>query len=260
MTAEAQTDGKKEIQNKKAFLLPVWWIFIKEMHSFFGSNLPPFTLGIFAVMSGLVSVLIALSPNVTYEGVTRALFYFFYIIIIMISLFLSMSAVVSERKQGTLELLRTLPVSDAEIVLGKFLPGIVYVAFMSLSVCLVYILWIAEGPFYMVLAGFPGLLLAGLFAYSVGIFASSIAENHIVSLLIASGIIIFIEVGGFMGGLLPEPAKSMVTHMHAIGQYSPFTRGVIPFRGMIFFLSMIFLFLFLSVKVLESRRWRSNDF
>ena len=252
------------VQKKNLFnlnlLKPVWWIFIKELHSFFGSNLPPFALGIFAIFSGLVSVLIGLSANVTYEDVTRALFYFFYIIIIVISIILSMSSIVSERRQGTLELLRTLPVSDLEIVVGKFLPGVVYVGIMSISVSLVYVMWISEGPFYMALAGFPGLLLAGLFAYSVGIFASSISDSHIVSLLIAGGIIVFIEVGGFLGGLLPEPAKSIITHMHAVNQYSPFTRGVIPLRGLLFFMSLIVFFLFLSVKMLESRRWRSNDF
>ena len=241
-------------------LKSIWWIFIKEMHSFFGSNLPPFSLGIFAVLSGLVSVLIGLSPSVTYEDITRALFYFFYIIIIIISIFLSMSSIVNERKQGTLELLRTLPLSDTELVLGKFLPGVLYVSVMSLSVCLVYVMWIAEGPAYMAFAAFPGLMLAGLFAYSVGIFASCIAENHLISLLIASGIIIAIEVGGFLGGLLPEPAKSIISHMHAISQYAPFTRGVIPLRGLIYFSSLISLFIFFSIKVLESRRWRSNDF
>ena len=254
-----QTENVK----KKSTLMPVLrnikWIFVKELHSFFGQNLPPFAMGIFAFLAGLVSVIVASSGSITYESLTRALFYFFYLIIMIVSVVLSLPSFVGEKRQGTLELLRTLPVTDTELVIGKFLPGILYVFIMSFSLTAVYILFIAEGPLYIVMSGFPGLILVGMYAYSVGIFASSLSGNYLISLLISSGILLLIDIGGFLGGLLPEPSRSIVSHLHIVNQFGPFTKGVIPFKGVVVFISLCVLFLFFTVKNLESRRWRNND-
>lgn len=232
-------------------------VFIKEISSFFGANLPPVTVGLVAFMSGLVSVLLAMSRGATYDDITRAIFYFFYILIILSSIVLSMGAFVSERRQGTMELLYTLPVTDLELVVGKFLMSALTVALVSAGITIVYVVIIAEGPWYIAFTGFLGLVLVGFYATSVGIFASSLSENYIVSLLVSVVLVLLIDIGGYLSGLFPEPASDLLSHMHGINHYNPFTRGVIPLEGVVFFLSITFLFLFLSVRVLESRRWRN---
>jgi ABC-2 type transport system permease protein len=158
-----------------------------------------------------------------------------------------------------MDLLRTLPITEMEIVLGKFLPGLVYVSIMSIGMTLVYIVGIAEAPWYLVAAGLPGLILAGLYAYAIGMLASSFADNYLTALMIATGILTVIDVGGFLSGLLPSPAKEIFAHMHSVNQYLPFTRGVIPLRGTVYFASMITVSLFLTVRSLQSRRWSGND-
>ncbi|MBI3395402.1 MAG: ABC transporter permease subunit [Spirochaetia bacterium] len=238
-------------------LSKAWWVFLKEWNSFLGSNLAPITVGLVAFLCGLVSVVLGLTPGATYEEVTRILFYFFYIIIIVAGTMLSMSAFVHEKRQGTLELLYTLPVSDLELVLGKFLMGSAFLSLISVAITLVYVKAIGEAPWYIVGSGIFGLILVGMYAYSVGLFASTLADSHLVAMLVAAVILAAIDIGGFLSGLLPSPAKEIFGHMHGLHQFNPFSRGIIPFKGTVFFLSLTVLFQFLSVKVLESRRWRA---
>lgn len=232
------------------------WILYKELTSFFGSNLAPIALGIVAFLCGLVSGLLTLTQGATYEAITSLIFHMFYIIIIAAGIFLSMSSFVNEKKQGTMELLFTLPVSDLELTLGKFLMGAVILTSLSVAMTLVYVVGIAEAPWYMALSGVIGLIFVGLYAFSVGMFTSSLTESYLASILIATAVVLTIDVGGFMSGLLPSPAKEILTHLHGLNQFTPFTRGRIPLRGTVFFLGLAGFFLFLTTRVLESRRWK----
>lgn len=234
-----------------------WWIFLKERSAFLGSNLAPLSIGILAFLCGLTTALPHRS-EMSQQDLIRSLFHIFYIITLGAAVFLSMSAFVSERRQGTLELLYTLPVSDVQLVLGKFFMGILLMASIVLGMSFVYVFFLADAPWYMALAGGLGLFLAGLYAYSVGLFASSFTDSYLLSLLIASMIIGMIDIGGYLAGLLDSPAKEIVTHLHGLNHFFAFTRGVIPLRSLVFFSSLTALFLFASVKVLESRRWRGN--
>ncbi len=234
------------------------WIFLKEINSFMGSNLPALSIGIVVFICGLLSVLLVMTPGTTYEDIARVLYHLFYIFTLLAALFLSMSAFVNERRQGTLELLYTLPVTDLELVLGKFLMGAFLITGLVTGVTLVYVAGIAEGDWYVVVSGLVGLILTGLYAYSVGVFASSLSDSYLISLLIGGAILVLIDIGGFLAGLLPEPAKGILTYLHGLNHFLPFTRGVIPLKGVVFFASLTVFFLFLTVRVLESRRWRGQ--
>ena len=239
-------------------LARVRWIFYKELAAFFGSNTAPLALGLTAFLCGLMSTALTIVPGATYEGVTRVIFHAFYILIMTASIFLSMSSFVNEKKQGTMELLYTLPVSDLELALGKFLMGAAFVISLTLFMTLIYIVGIAEAPWYMTVTGAFGLMLVGFYAYAVGLFASSLTENYLTALLIAAAIVLGVDIGGFLAGLLPSPARDIITHMHGLNQFLPFTRGRIPLRGTVFFAGLTVFFLFLTVRTLESRRWRGG--
>ena len=234
----------------------VRWILYKEISSFFGSNIAPLAMGLTALMCGMVSVLLTLVPNATYEQITAIIFHLFYIAIIITAVFLSMTAFVPEKKQGTMELLYTLPVSDLELTLGKFLMGAGLLTLISILMTLVYVLGIADAPWYMAVSGAIGLTLVAFYAYSVGVFASSLTESYLLSLLISATLLISLEVTGFLSGLMPSPAREILTHLHGLNHFTPFARGRIPFKGAMFFLSFTGFFLFLTVRTLESRRWR----
>ena len=127
----------------------IYWVYLKELASFFGSSLPPLSIGILAFCCGFVSVILASTDRATYEQVTVAIFYIFYILTLGAGVFLSMSAFVNERRQGTLELLYSLPISDLELVIGKFLLNFSILGVLLFLMQGVYIFWIAETPMYM---------------------------------------------------------------------------------------------------------------
>ncbi len=232
------------------------WLFVKELKSFFGANFPPVSLGIVSLLCGLVSVLLPSTPGTTYEDVARAMFYLFYVFMLIIGYLLSINAFVQERKQGTMELLYTLPVSDLELVLAKFLPGAMFVSLFSVAITLVYIVGISEAPYYVAVSGCVGLILAGTFATSVSLFSSAITSSNVISTVVGAMILLLIEIGGYYGGVLPSPGKEIVTHFHGLNQFAPFARGVIALKACVFFISLTVFFLFMTVRVLESRRWR----
>ncbi len=233
----------------------IFYIFFKELLSFVGSNFPAISLGIVAMICGLVS-LVPYQSSATLEEITKFLFHMFYLIMLGSSLFLSMSSFVNERKQGTMELLYTLPIRDFELVLGKFSMAKLQVLIIALFMSLGYIAFIADAPYYIVISGFVGLYLTGIYAMSVGIFASSLTDSHLLSLLIGALILGFIDIGGFMAGLLPSPAKEIFSYFHGIDHFLTFTSGALSLRAIVFFLSLTAFFLFLTTRVLESRRWR----
>lgn len=232
------------------------FVFRKEWSSFLGSNLPVVALAVTMATCGLLNAIVQGQSGITYDQVARNLFYVFYVGILVAALILSMAAFVNERRQGTMELLYTLPVSDVELTLGKYAMGAVAIAGTALLMVLVNILGVAEAPLSVAFTGLVGLTLAGLFYYSVGMFASSLSDNHLVSLAIAFGIAILLEVGAYLSGLLPEPLRGILTYLHGLNHFFAFTRGAIPLKGVVYFVSMTALFLFFTVKVLESRRWR----
>ncbi len=239
---------------QKVFEKP-WWIFIKECQVFIGSAFAPLSMGIIIFLCGMVSVL----PHKTessMDEVIKMIYHLFYVIVLIGGVVLAMSSFVSERRQGTLELMYTLPITDVQLVLGKFFMGIALILLIVLPMSIVYIAWLGTAPWYVVITGALGLFITGLYAYSVGLFASSLTDNYIVSLLVGILIVGIIDIAGFLAGLLPSPFREVISHLHGLNQFFAFTTGVIPIRGVIFFVSLCAFFLFLTLKVLESRRWR----
>jgi ABC-2 type transport system permease protein len=163
-----------------------------------------------------------------------------------------------ERKQGTLEILMTLPLSDAEVTAGKFLAGLSFLAFtlaLSLPIYLTVRLLGSPDP-GPVIGGYLGALLMGGAYLAVGLFCSSLTENQIVAFIV--GVVICFSL--FMVGenfvLVAAPA-SLAPFLSALGlgaHFRSILRGVIDSRDLIYYLSVIFFFLYLNVKVLEQRK------
>lgn len=237
-------------------LLRIRWILLKEFASFPGSGSPAISLTVVVFLAGLVSVVLGLSQGATYEQVTALMIRMFYILTLVASVFLTMNTFVAEKRQGTLDLLYTLPVTDFDLVTGKILMNFSVVAGLLLLLDAIYIVGIAETPLYQAFAAFVGLLTVAYYAVALGVFASSVSESPFMALLIAVGVIIAVDIGGFYSGLFPSPAREIFSHFHAFNQFLPFARGVIPLKGTVLFLSGGVLFHFLAVKALEFRRFR----
>jgi len=170
---------------------------------------------------------------------------------------LTMRLIAEERKIGTIELLLTAPVRDSEIIIGKFLGSLGLLTVM-LGLTLYYPLMLIIfgdpdiGPIF---TGYLGLYLLGVCCLSIGIFASTVTNNQIVSAVLAGLILFALWFVGTAASFLPENIGEIVSYFSFSTYYTDFITGIIDTRGIVFYLSISVLFLFLSIRSLENSRW-----
>lgn len=235
------------------------WIYLKELKIFFGTYLAPLVLGGTAFLNALFVMILNFNGRSNYEEATIVTFVSFMSTIIIAMAILAMGSIVEERNKGTLELLFTSPITDTEIVVGKFLFGATIAAIITIFInglfpVLLYAYW--KAPLYLVVSGSIGVFLLGIFTYSIGMFGSSIGKNQMLSLLISVMIILTLWVIGYFSHLFQATTRKVLFHLHIFSHFISFSKGVLPLSGIVFFLTGTYLFLYLTIKSLESRRWR----
>lgn len=180
------------------------------------------------------------------------------ILLLLLASLLTMRLLAEERKLGTMELLMTAPVRDSEVIVGKFL-GSLGILTVMLALTLYYpILLIAFGDPDLgpIATGYLGLFLLGSTALAVGLFASSLTSNQIVAAVIAVGILFALWYMGAAVALLPDAPGKIIEHLSLSFYFPDFIRGIIDTRGIVYYLSITVLFLFLAIRSLENDRWR----
>ncbi|MCD6304092.1 MAG: ABC transporter permease subunit [Planctomycetes bacterium] len=193
------------------------------------------------------------------EASLRPLFDGMAVIMVLAIPLLTMGLLSKEYDSGTIETLMTSPVRDCDVILGKFLGVMVFYAALLASTLVFLGLMVAFGrPDPGVAAtGYLGMLLLGATYVSVGIFASTLSRYQLVSALVAIAILaVFVILMGFIVRLGVRPWADLADRLNVMRYFRDFSRGVFDSRGLVYFLSATALFLFLSVKTLESRRWR----
>jgi gliding motility-associated transport system permease protein len=164
-----------------------------------------------------------------------------------------------EKKVGTMELLMTLPVSDLEAVLGKFLASF---AFLLLSLALTLVLPIVVGALGkpdqgQIFGGYLGCVLLGAAYLAIGLFISSLTENQIVAFILSVVVVFgfFILGEDFVLFGVPDKLVGILSYMSLGGHFDSISRGVVDTRDIIYYLSVIGFFLYLNVKSVEARKW-----
>lgn len=231
-------------------------IFKREMKAYFTSPIAYIYIAVFYVYTGMYFV----SSNI-YSATTDMTYVFsgvFTLMMIMLPL-LTMRLMSEEKKQKTDQCLLTAPVNLAEIVMGKFFAALcVFLIGMAIYIPYVLVLYKLAGnvAWATVLGNMLALLLLGASFISIGMFVSSLTENQIVS-AIASFILIMLlyMIDVLARSVSVEWLKNIMTSLGFYNKYYEFTNGIINIPSIVFFLSAIFIFNFLTVRVLEKRRW-----
>ena len=253
-------------------------IYRKEMGHYFVSPVAYVVVGVFLALSAfffnyfLAAVMqqalqmqmqemeMGMHPNidVTME-VMRAFFGLLSTLVLFLTPMLTMGVFSEERKRGTMELLMTSPVTEMQIVIGKFLASLSLFAIMLLPTAgyliFTYVRSEPVPPWRMLLAGYIGILLLGGCLLALGSFISSLTENQLIAavLTFAAFLIVWvIDLGRNAGGA----AGNVLQYLSVIRHYDDFTRGVIDTSSLIYYLSFITLFVFLTVRAIDSMRWR----
>ncbi len=229
-------------------------IALKEFKSYLASPMAYIVTGIFLVLTG---VFFAISPSTYNQTSIGSFLGAGEFLLLLLAAVLTMRLLAEEKKLGTIELLLTSPVKDSEVIVGKFL-GSMGMLLIMLALTLYYPILLKlfgdpdMGP---IASGYLGLFLYGSAALAVGIFASSVTANQIVSAVLAGGILFALYFLGMAADFLPKALGEVAGKLSLAFYFSDFTRGIVDTRGIIYYLSVTVLFLFLAIRSLENSRW-----
>lgn len=198
------------------------------------------------------------SLNIT-DGILRPLFGNISIILLLVLPLLTMRLLAEEKKQGTFELLLTYPIRDFEAVGGKFFAAATAFAAM-LGGTLLYPLLLSvlsnpePGP---IVSGYLGLFLVGCTFISIGIFFSSLTSNQLVAGVTAFGVALFFLIVGWAVPFAGPRFAGILAQFSLLQHFEGFSKGVIDTQDISYYLFLMLFFLFLTLRSLESTRWRS---
>ncbi len=230
-------------------------IFRKEMRSYFNSPVAYIVITLFLAITGYFfgsSLFLANSADL------RALFGVAPMIFLFFAPAITMRQLAEERRSGTMEILVTLPVTDLEIVLGKFLAAF---ALLAISVvltagALITVASLGNVDFGASLGGYLGLMLMGGVYVAIGMFTSSLSPNQIIAFIVGFVIIFALFMLDKVLVFFPISLASTLEYLAVDYHFRNIARGVIDTRDLIYYASAIFFFLFLTVRMTESRKWR----
>ena len=231
----------------------IWAIARKDIGHYFASPLGYVVLAVFFLVTGFFFSLIV---EQTRSASMIPVFQNTVIILLFITPMITMRLWSEEEKSGTAELLRTSPLTAWEIVLGKYL-AVCFFFLVMLGSTFIYllILMVAGNPdLGPVFANYMGYGLCAMAFFSIGLFASTLSENQIVSAVITYGILLILWVLEAASGSAQGALGDIFKYLSIFGHLDDFFKGVIDLSHVFYFSSLIFVSLFFSVKVLESKR------
>ncbi len=229
-------------------------IALKEFKSYLASPMAYVVTGIFLVFTGFFFQ----SSLTTYSETSIGGFLVWgSILLLLLAPVLTMRLLAEEKKMGTLELLLTAPVRDNEVIVGKFLGSLgILTAMLALTFYYpLLLMWFGDPDWGPIATGYLGLFLLGGASLAVGLFASSLTSNQIVAAVVAGGVLFALWFVGMAADLLPEAMGEVIGYLSLSSHFPDFMRGMIDTRGIIYYLSITVLFLFLAIRSLENSRW-----
>jgi len=186
---------------------------------------------------------------------------YFQVLICVVPPLLTMRSIASEKASGSLELLLTAPVTDAQVVLSKFTGALLFYAILWLPTLLIPVVLFQFGAYPdsgQVAAFTIGVFAVGAFFVAVGIFTSSLTANILTAFFLAFALDVFFLFGarGLAWLASSTAVRDVATAVDVPRHLDEFARGIVDVRHLVFYLTGTLLFLFLAVRSLESRKWR----
>lgn len=243
-------------------------LLLKEIRGFFSSLTGYIVIIVFLLINSLLMWVFPGNLNILDSG--YATLDTFFTMAPWIFLFLvpaiTMRSFAEEKRSGTLEFLLTKPLTDLQIILSKYLGGIILV-FLSLLPCCIYFLSVSHlgnPPGNLdtggIFGAFIGLFFLAAIYVSIGVFTSAISDNQIVSFIIAVLLSFLIYVGFDYLAAIPslQGYDTFIINLGVSEHYKSISRGVVDSRDIIYYLAIIAFFIVLTKVRLESRKWENN--
>jgi ABC-2 type transport system permease protein len=242
----------------------LWATFLRELRGYFLSPIYYVVLFFLLAVDGIVFSFIATILSQPGQPPGRPFDIFFgsfpfWLVILFLLPVITMRLVAEERRSGSIEVLMTAPVSEGQVVAGKFFAAVAFWIALWLPTVLYAMLleWNGEVDWGTLGAGYLGVLLRGAFLLAIGIMASALTRNQILAAVAAFSISMVIFIGGLVGTLVDQPwLQELIGYVSLIDHMDELQRGIVDTRRLVFYVSTTFFFLFVAARALEDRKWR----
>jgi ABC-2 type transport system permease protein len=243
----------------------------KELRSYFASPIAYVIIGLFALLFGWFfyaflqffveesqRAMMGGGPVNVNDRLIRGVLLNAAVIILFVLPMITMRTYSEEKRSGTIELLLTSPLTDVQIIVGKFLGAMgLYAAMLLVTMIDIAILFRLGNPEWKpVVTGYLGLLLMGGCFVSVGLLISSLTKNQIVAAFGTFAVFLFLWVINWLADSAGPTARTILTFLSNTDHLDDFTRGIIDTKHIVYYLSFITFGLFLTAKSVDSERWR----
>jgi ABC-2 type transport system permease protein len=245
----------------------------KEVKAYFASPIAYIVIGFFALLFGYFFYALLVffdrqsmqmagfggqsTVNVN-EQLIRPVFLNSSVIILFVLPMITMRTYAEEKRSGTIELLLTSPLTDFQIIMGKFLGAMaLYGAMLAITFIHIGVLFALGNPEWKpVLTGYLGLLLMGGCFISVGLLISSLTKNQIVAGMVTFAVFLMLWVVNWIGSFTGPTTQSVLNYLSITDHLDDFTRGVLDTKHLVYYLSFITFGLFLTMRSVDTERWR----
>lgn len=245
----------------------------RELYVYFSSPIAYVVVSIFLLLSGyffysafayfsIISMQAMRMPGVGGLNVTDIvldpMFGNMSVIMLLMMPLLTMRLFAEEKKSGTLELLLSYPIRETELLFGKFAAcAVVLLIMLGLTWLYPFLLWFYAKPdMGPIVTGYLGLFLMGAAFIALGLMVSSLTENQIVAAAISFGAILMFWLIGWAETFVGPVLGKVLSHVSVLEHFENFSKGVIDTRDIIYYINFNILFLFMTIRSLESKQWR----
>jgi ABC-2 type transport system permease protein len=245
----------------------------REIKAYFGSPIAYIVMGVFAVLFGYFYYILLVffdrqsmqmagmggpqAVNIN-EQMIRPVFLNSSVILLFVLPLITMRTYAEEKRSGTIELLLTAPLTDFEIIMGKFLGAMtLYAAMLGLTLIHIGMLFAFGDPEWRPIAtAYLGMLLMGGCFIAVGLLISSLTKNQIVAGMVTFAVFLLLWVINWGSSFAGPTMQSVLNYLSITGHLDDFTNGVLDTRHLVYYLSFITFGLFLTARSVDTERWR----
>jgi ABC-2 type transport system permease protein len=252
----------------------IWVLYLKELKSYFSSWIAYVMMAFYAIIFGWffwvrTSYFVSVSfraatmgrdfPMDLNEMIIRALLTDVCVVGLFIAPMITMRLFAQEKGSGTIELLMTSPVRDWEIIISKWVSALtMYAVILGVSALnLAYLFVYGKPDWRPLLVGYLGLLLQGGCMLAIGTFVSSLTRNQIIAVFVTFAVCLLLWVIGWITAYDSSAWGSVLSYISIPSHFENLSKGVLETRDILYYLSVIFLGLFLTERSMESLRWRA---
>jgi ABC-2 type transport system permease protein len=242
----------------------------KELRGYFASPIAYIVLGLFALVFGWFfyvplaffnrqSMQMGGAANVQ-QMLLTPMFANATVVMLFLLPAITMRTYSEEKRSGTIELLLTSPITDSQIILGKFIGAMgLYVTMLAVTLVHIAIVYLFTDPnpdWKPIATSYLGLILMGGCFISVGLLISSLTKNQVVAAVATFVVFLMLWVINWIGTFVGPTTQSVLNQMSLTDHFDDFSRGVIDTKHLVFYISFICLGLFLTAKSVDTERWR----